>query len=521
MSPKLYRSSSAAALLLAAVVYLGLACALPLLPASLYHPRSWRGYTPVLFRTRELPAGLEERLRSLSGVRAVVSERTATVSFNAFDGMVRVPVDRLASRLEGRDPRFDPYLKRIDRYFHLTIGGAPACAVYLRTSVSPFLLRGRIAALAEEAGVQFLLPDFDPDLRRSMAGAGGLALLLLRVRRLRRLHPVLQLAAACPWLANLVAGGPADLLAFFLLPPAVLYLLELRARRLQERLAYGWKESLRPRALRLVPSMLLWAAVGLLLLSPREPARLLVRMAAATGLNLALFPLLRLFYIRRFRLASHFPFAPLPILHRGTTIRRPAPAEFVWTALFLGAMGLSILPARLALQPSFPAPQRAAGDRELSWAALEALHFNRNAAALPDLSDFVTHAAYQEGFVFGRAYAFPLPGERIYLSRYTPGSDGRRIFKTWRTVKRFEPAWLGITLAGLGEESVERMLLEQGRAVAVERVSISRLQQEALPAWKLPVLVLLLVACFLIWDLQWAGGPVIFIRHLAPGGNTP
>jgi len=121
--------------------------------------------------------------------------------------------------------------------------------------------------------------------------------------------------------------------------------------------------------------------------------------------------------------------------------------------------------AWIVTQVAVPVPSPSLGARDFSLAALARMPpAARN--ALPDVSVFVTHQAYQEALTYGRPWGLPSEDERVEVPQYTVGDDGR-MRRTLRTVKVFDQAWMQSVRAGAPPGSLEALLFAQGRPAAV------------------------------------------------------
>jgi hypothetical protein len=196
---------------------------------------------------------------------------------------------------------------------------------------------------------------------------------------------------------------------------------------------------------------------------------------------------------------AHPLFRALPILG---TLRGPAgrrrrlsfaalavPAALALLALAsAGALGLEAHRRGLCVPRLEPS-----GTRGLSWGTLAALPLSSDPQVPPHLGDYLAHTAYQQSLAFRRPYRLPAPGERVYISTYLPAGKGYA--QSHRVVRRFDERWLPRTLAAARPGSVERMLVDQGRAAAVRRVGEPQLLQELAPWPRAMAVALFLLAC--------------------------
>ncbi len=189
------------------------------LPAGWLAGRIWKGYYTVSFAGPARAAGLLTALEREPGILAVVSRYTARVSVNTFSGYEQMPVFQLADRLDGADPRLDPFLRSAGNYFTLPDSRGAAELAYVRTDRGPLFLALRLARLASGTPLRFRILELDPLsslLRAVFVAVGG----WLLIRRLRGSVPrFLLVVGLLPWLLRALAGDARDLFAFFFLYP--------------------------------------------------------------------------------------------------------------------------------------------------------------------------------------------------------------------------------------------------------------------------------------------------------------
>ena len=197
---------------------------------------------------------------------------------------------------------------------------------------------------------------------------------------------------------------------------------------------------------------------------------------------------------------AHPLFRALPILGtlRDEADRRrqrlSVPALVVPAALALLALVCAAALSLEARRRDLHAPRlEPSGAYGLSWDSLAALPLSTDSEELPHLADFLTHTAYQQSLAFQRPYRFPTPGERVYISGYAAAGAG--YVQSRRVARRFSESWLAQTLGAAPPGSVERMLVDQGRAAAVRRVDEPQLLRELAPWPRAAAVALFLLAC--------------------------
>ncbi len=506
-----------------------LACLLPAaLPADWFQSRLWRGYYSVF-----LPAEDPEVWLGFSG--PLVSRQSARVSFNTFAGLASIRVADLSSRLDSADPRQDPFLRSVDAYFRAPRGEW----VYARTR------RGLLAARLGRLGPGRQVLELDPvaALLRLLllVGASLLVLLPARVPHVPRWLLGLGLL---PWVLGVPAGDLRDLLAFLLLYPLWIRVMAWAAARQtgasrqpggargagpKKRVAAKGHGKRRPagrgreRGAARAGGRLSWLPAALQpaasALSAVKPALAVLALLGAVVFLLAapgvrhlpgalfalaadLFLLAMLPAARRWERSrrAHPLFRALPILG---TLRAPAgrrrqrlsvaaiavPAALALLALAsAGALGLEARRRELSVPRLEPS-----GARGLRWETLAALPLSADSLTPPHLADYLAHAAYQQSLAFQRPYRFPAPGERVYISAYAAAGAGYA--QSRRVAHRFAESWLPRTLAAAPPGSVERLLVDQGRAAVVRLVGEPQLLQELAPWPRAAALALFLMAC--------------------------
>ncbi|MCX7028918.1 MAG: hypothetical protein NTU62_02220 [Spirochaetes bacterium] len=433
----------------------------PEIPSPAVRPTSgWRGWYVLLYREAAAPA-VEAALQAAAP--GSVSRATAIVRIDVFSEIETLRVAALEARLDPLDSRMDAWLSGVPRYFQAWDGGRRLVAAYVPAT------RGRIAAWLRFArtfdadGVprgSWQLLELEPLARISVPVAAlGFALAVAWcLRRETRRGLLLAAAGIFAWLPGLLNGGPSDLCFVC----TALYFWMPRAAD-GVRHAHGRRSSPQSGRAGMRIGVLLGVAVAVIATGDAAVYRATRMGASMLCLELLAelaWPLLQLRSPLR---QGRGRFEPVPILAPPRrTVFAPLAAALAAGLLVTVPAGLSRLQVPLPRQVSLAG----AGSRTGIEAAVRA----RDAGRLPGLAEAVGHAASLQTIAFGAAEGtsplLPAREERVRLREYADGSGGSLI-EAPRTVVRFDPGWLDLAVAGFRSGTVERLLIEQRRAVEV------------------------------------------------------
>ena len=506
----------------------------------------WRGYYTLLIRDDAAAApgrAAEEaaqRLRA-AGFDAVVTAATARERVTTFGGYEWVAIADLPARLDPLDPRYDPYLRRVAGWFAAETRAGAAQVIYVASALPPGYFAARVGWALRHAGVRWRSADL-PWPQTGMAlllFAAGAALMV------GRLDPCAprwwRLLLALPWVPLIVHGAlPAAFAALPAFAAACWWAGPVMGAAPR---AAGRRRGGRHAAAALLVQ--LGSVVALGLAAPDQPP--------GSGSPLALLPAADLRRVAIYLLAGGawsvaligagllgrlLP-APAAVARwRGgeASVRSVSAAQPQGTAP-AGAGGGSAVAAagrgarlRGGLVPSLalcllgiamvlpagrgeliPRPLPVAAGAGFRLAELSALDTG-GGRALPALSHYAAHAAYQETLQYGRPFALPAPDERVTVDHYRRGGDGR-VQHAAVEVARFSDDWLQALLAAAPPASVPALLAAQGRPVAVQYAPPPTPAPPAAAAWL--ALTLLLAGAMLPLRRRQRGEPT---QHKAEAG---
>ncbi len=450
----------------ALALYLGSTAILVL---ALPSPRDARPLHPFVTVLTDLDHAAAADALLDAGATDVITPQTTEVYVSRFRTVERVPLPVALQRLDPLDPRRDPWIARLPHYF--TIEGRNA--VYARFSGSlPASRRAVRRALGDAARVA----EWSPWRSAGAVGlylvaAGGLILVCFRYRR--RLAPAVlpaAVTAALPWVPAVVLGGiaavaPATVLLCFVIwvaaeASALLAAGPTGSQTTRRHSRPAWSRTLTLRFVGLGAAVLV-SSLYLATVSGAEPvfALFVALVGSVAG------PIAVLLSIRASYDAGHRPFEPLSIIpgRLSAVVGRP------WARA-----GAFIIPFLVALPPLVdvtapstglsPVPRVVAASG-FAYDALAELSEARTDRGLPDIADYLSHRAYQEGLLYGRGFGFPGRNEVVALERFRQEADGSYAGFS-DPVLVFDAAWFATALED-PPAGIASMLVGIGRPAGV------------------------------------------------------
>ncbi len=398
----------------------------------------WRGYETLLIRSDVAASGGLQKVVNALGPN-VVSELTAKVSFWNFTGIDSVAVADVDARIDPSDPRRDRAMDALSGYFHSPSNQGNRWSIAYVPSA-----RGAVKDYLSIAAIigfpllgEWRMAEFDPFvLIVSVTGLMSLAVLLAHpMRKEGRARLPAAGAGALVWVPFLFPGGVARIaLAFFLFAAwfqVAEVFIELR----------GSDDKLLRTARGPLVRFLAAAGMGLVLFflfNAFSPAAFAGYAGPVTASVLVLVAI-ALFSGREERSRERRKkFEPVRIVKGSAAFARPAQAGFLVVMIVI----LAVAGMTVARSAAVPTPLPLPGVRGFSWDALSRLSRQSRAARLPDMSDLVTHEAFQETIAFGRPWRLPVRDERVYIREFSVNVPAGLIVEGFRRVKVFDSAWL-------------------------------------------------------------------------------
>lgn len=468
----------------------------------------WSNWYTLLIGDNWEIAQVHERITANDGPR-VISLANAEARFQGFPELQPVSVRELSERLDSEDPRLDPYLRSLPRFFTVDRGNeryqlllverdrsTRALLSALRSRLGGGLQRGWPATgddwiLVDALGANSVLIG-----TMFLIWAAGL-LLLFRFNWLPGIPLLLSFLPA-------VATGAPGTVAAGLLLFSLLHVLKAsrRALRLQQETSH--RRVLRAlRVPEIIPAGWSLLSVGVLLIAAEEGGGVTLRVVGSFLLAVAVILLVLVTDHRRYTGYEHHPFTPTSILTRRFGAPQPKPGML---GTFWGSGGLLLVVLVSLLVPPIGAPAVPAPTGreigEVSYGELRRLLEGR-ATLLPDAASYVAHRAFQESISYGGRFAVPAAGEEIALPTYDVVEG--KLQESRDVVLKFDEEWLRETLrSDPGVPGVHTVLLSEEQLSGVEYATFDRLYLSNFRPAPLAGALLVAFSPFLLFGLTLA-----------------
>ncbi len=428
--------------------------------------RLWRSYYALVFTDQDAAAEAVTHLNR-AGFETL-SYHSTEFEFTTFSSTEHVALSDLKKRFSDADPRFDPYMRHVEAYFRPEPSTEPSTApstapsteiVYLRHAGGPISVRRDIRqalpneltwSLPEWAGMEFVAT-----IVGSVIVVGLVALWSGR-------SALYLVGAGLPWIAFSVIAGP---MAAPAAGPALLgwaFLLECLLPVVRDKLSYGFGAGLAGCVPAIGGGLLgIGASVLVALFAGLSPGLYVVTAVLGVLGTAVVFGA----DVIKGAFREHHAFLPVPMTNKRppSLMRATVVAGLIAVCFAVPFVANSIGPVGAQRVPA-PVAGRTWDGEAFTLDNLSILGGSQANGDLPNIADYVTHVAYQQGLTYGREYALPAEGEELRLPRFR--YEGARVIRYDETVVRYTDEWLRGALGGISG-GVEALLLSQDAPVRV------------------------------------------------------
>jgi hypothetical protein len=430
----------------------------------------WKGYYTILAETTETGAIDYDDLARRIGAQEIISESSSMERISVLNGFTTVSAGELGTRLDILDPRFDDYLKNINRYFHTGNGYE---IFYLKTDVHPLLTWISLSSYFSKSHSRFYMADYDPieKIVFALIAALFIAFLLRLVKRDIVMKSVI-IVGSLPWIVGLSGGSQIDLASFALVFPLFVSFSESL-----------WSASIQRGKTPDTPDYEINTLFirFIMLVTCVSIVSGIVIFAGSAGSLVVLFAGLFIDFLLAAILVSDTMIDKTPSRKTakvpGKMIRKKSDKKsqrngfriFIFTQGLFAGLAIYLAVAPLPMPFEIPYPVVVEPKKSFSLASIGSLGSGDAESSLPDLFDYVTHSAFQEGFMFGMKYEFP-DKSGIELPSFTREKDHPGVIdKRNLTIRQFDDAWLLLLLTRVENGSLAHLLVSQGEPVRVMR----------------------------------------------------
>ncbi|RPJ07108.1 MAG: hypothetical protein EHM28_08320 [Spirochaetaceae bacterium] len=430
-----------------------------------------------------------------------MSQYTSAVEATNFDREIQVMQSEIQERFDPDDPRIDPYMKSLSAYFYVNDGVNNWNVMYIRTRLNPVYLSMLLAGIFKDSKVEWHIYELErTEITLVISIAGTLFLFLLLLFFTDQTWRIVMFSGLIPWISWAAGGGIGSFMLFF--PCAFAWAMfshELLVF-MKNRILFKWEE---PAKKPIIVTAFLYGVTilsGILFTFAEIPVYsiffVILVQALISGIY-ALYLAIMPWWKKRNHL-SHRTFQAVTLVKKYNPVRRGK-----WDRLTLRIMAifLVVIPCMRLMSISVPRQMLPVPEKAYinawwpSHEAMTSLKQKGDEGSLPDLSDYAAHIAFQERIAYGgMEYGIPEKDEEIHMPVFTMDASGK-ITKSRLNVISFNSAWYDKLQARPGDDSVARMLFEQGSPMTI-RMRKQRGATDPYPVW-----TIIMNWCILLWPL--------------------
>ncbi|MFP4617946.1 MAG: hypothetical protein ACLFMZ_03805 [Spirochaetaceae bacterium] len=488
-------------------------------------PSVWEGYRVYAFVSsgggdrKGLTEGESAKIEKIfdthgydtHGYVEVIHRKEQKVHVFTYGGMERKALSELESIYDPRDPLYDPYMQGLPEYYSGSFNGREAELFYVAERAETVTETFALHRDLDKAGLRYTSSGAIPGAR-IFTFVLFLCIFLLFLFVLRKEGLILYFLGSIHLFPGLLSGSFLYLSQTVLLLTGWAAVLALGKKALSEYMDIKSEKS-RKECIRAVAVYAVCSGASLLLaLLSRSHGgvTLLLQQLSSILIQTSLAAVYTVYRKYSAGKREHIPFYPESIKLDGSgrhmALRRAAAVVFgcMWAAPFLythiAPSADLVIPTPVQQSGEEPTGGKSTDGEEptegvpehirgFSWASLERFAEAKKrestrqsgeskksdylgssidagaSSTLPDITDYLSHRAYQEGFFFGRPYGFPSPGEEIRLNDYSFVENS--VIPKERVVKMFTDDWYEDIIVEAYSGGVTRLLLSQDGPVKV------------------------------------------------------
>ncbi len=395
------------------------------------------------------------RICSTEKLRAeAVTEYNTEFIFNDFGRDETVKLTDLEERFVEGDPRVDPFMENAASFFHtVTQDGAGRELIYVKSGLKGFSFYYRIKKIFGEETDSWVFPDFrlENRLYPLLLFAVCCFFVILLLKGLR----IPAIAASLPWIAAIAANGAG------ILPAAVavyIFTAFLVRETFSDMLYY-----LNYRQIKVGRNFLVYASAFIVSIFiytilnyiSEKPVLPVFTAVAADAVFFLIFYSIK---SQKVRMQEHRLFFPVSIsteTENEYNVRKLPETAAAAAAVIILPMFMLFFNDNVSLE--IPKPEKSENALEWNWENLE--YLNKTGEGLINASDYITHRAFQDGFMYDRDYVFPLRGESLMQGSFV--SENNEILYREYCIRQFTDEWYTSIISQGSKTGLTALLLSQ------------------------------------------------------------
>jgi len=432
-----------------------------LLPSLLEVKQLWKGYYTVIYENENSTDKITSFFRK-HNIGPVISKETSQAGFYDFSQFEYIPVQKVDSHFLDEDPRYDEYLKMLPYFFHPK-GNKEKNIMYVRSDMPILGFYSFLKKHSTEINGKIRLAD----ISFSWVYAAAFIIILFGMLYVSRSYKLFSFLVSVPWVgAVLFSSYRFFLISVFLY---ISFIVAAKTLFTYENKDNKSEKNFKNRFPLYVNGFLFlfFFIIGNILISYSR-LDMLYLLAAVTGMGVIAY-VYRWIIIIRDEKREHPTFRHVRILSwREYDEKIGLPALLVRAGLILLVVAAPFMQSFVSGDQGgrMPIPQSQNSLKGITLSSLKNLSSNKNQNELPNLSDYITHMAFQQSFAYGnREYVFPEKNEEITVPVYEK-KEGKIIQKK-KIIMVFDEKWMQGVLEKISPGSIESILHLQGKPVTV------------------------------------------------------
>ncbi len=440
----------------------------------------------------------------------IISYENTEVTFTVFNDFSEISLKDLDERFDEMDPRLDPYMNSLKNYF---FGDNSWNYVFIPSDVPVQFIFINLFLSLPDYGTKWVISDFN--ITKEILSIIFMTAFFLFIRNLKKKNKIFISFSFISWMVIILTGSFDDLITFYTIFPALFLIIDLGIGMLNDKIYFSDRKfennpdynNLKGRFGYLI------LVVILSLFNRITNDNVMIEIIRILFPVFSCFSVLGLyFYFNKIKVdkSSHELFYSVPIIKRNKWKQINKPTLILLIVIMILVPILFSIEAPL-YKIEVPVPKEVDGVDDFSWNSLKILNNLEQNTGVPDISDYVVHMAFQEGFIYGAEYKLPEADEELVLDSYKENKETGEIEKYYEVVFKFDQLWLSNVISEISKGSFEKLFIDQGKPVSIS-YNIKDIYFNDFSLWNCLVLIIFVVFPIFFFDYLWTSTIIYDIK---------